>query len=588
MEQLMVELREGVPISAQLSEIAAAWRGGHWRSLLIHIYSGVPDEARLVGIAREVRAELPQAIVWGTMSAGEIMHGKVIPCSIALSALLFESTEIGLLRFDDVDGREAEVGRAFVKAVDSISGLKAVELSLRGIDMDTKNILREISRCRRDIQIFGGYPGGHHINTPEHFLFDADGVMYNTLLAITYVGDDFHIDVDKTIGWEPLGIPFKVTKADGNHLIEVNGKPAAGVYEKFLQIDRSLHNNAEDAYEFPLLTRDGEDEQLRTTVHIEEDGSLYLHGYVTEGMEIQLSYGNPSTIVERVNERLDALMAFRPQAILLYSCVVRKAFWEDFVNVEMEPFEAIAPTSGFHTWGELIREPHNGKLMEHNVTMLSIGMREGDAAAGELPKVRVDDTVLRGQASLLRRLTRLVYASMEELQKAHQRLTFMAERDALTGLYNRAKIEELIDAALDAAGNGHGEVTLVMLDIDHFKRVNDTYGHDTGDNVLREIACLLKAATVQVPGAKAGRWGGEEFFILFPGISLRQGFDLAENLRIAVEQFNFTGAGHVTISQGVIAVRSALDRQRVYTRVDNALYQAKQSGRNRVVQYGEV
>ena len=586
MRQFTVELQKSVPIWTQLSEIRSAWQEGCWRCLLIHIYSGLPDEALLVNVAREIEAALPSAIVLGTMSAGEILKGRVIPQGIGLVAQLFERTEIGLLRFDDVQDHEVEVGRRLVEIIDAIPDLKAIQLALRGIGMDTNHMYQEISKCRRDIRMFGGYPGGHQLNSPEHFIFDARGVMYDTLLVITYAGTDFHIDVNKTIGWEGLGMPFKVTRADGNHLIELNGKPAAGVYEKFLQIDRKLHNNAEEAFEFPLLARDGEDERLRSTVHIEEDGSLFLHGFVTEGMEIQLSYGDPSTIVDRVNERLNALRQFKPQAILLYSCVVRKSFWEDFVNMEMEPFEVIAPTAGFHTWGEIMREP-NGKLVEHNITMLSIGMREGDAPEEEIPPVKVNDAILRGQASLLRRLTRLVYTSMDQLQKAHNRLTIMAERDALTDIYNRGKIEALMDAAMDEAAAQHTEVSLVMLDVDHFKRVNDTYGHETGDAVLRELAALMKAAATKVPGAQCGRWGGEEFFILLPGVSPEKALEFAEDLRVTVERFNFPGAGHLTISQGVITTRGAVDRQHVYTLVDNALYRAKKSGRNRVAQCEE-
>lgn len=261
--------------------------------------------------------------------------------------------------------------------------------------------------------------------------------------------------MDKTVGWEALGFPFKVTKAAGNHLIELNGRPAAEVYEKFLQIDRKVHNNAEESFEFPLLGRQNGDDRLRSTVHIEEDGSVFLHGFVTNGMDIYLSYGNPSNIVEKANERLEALRRFKPQAILLYSCVVRKTFWEDFVDMEMIPFQKIAPSAGFHTWGEIMRVPETGELAEHNITLLSIAMREGEAPAQDLPVIRVDDSVLKGQASLLKRLTKLVYATMEELQKAHNRpeelnsrLTVMVETDYLTGLYNRGKIEERIRKAL--------------------------------------------------------------------------------------------------------------------------------------------
>lgn len=591
MIQLLVELRDGAPISEQVSEIRQALDTGRYRSLLIHIYSGVTGEVRLTQVAKALHACFREAVIVGTMSAGEIMNGRLMAQGILVSALLFEETEIRLMRFGGVKGHEAEIGRRICEALDAVPALKGVELLFPGTAMDTRTLYAELGRCRKDIGIFGGYTGGHQLNSPEHFVFDAFDVYYDAMLVVTYAGERLHIDMDKTIGWEGLGMPFKVTRADGNHLIELDGKPAAEVYEKFLQIDRKQHNNAEDAFEFPLIANQGGDEWLRSIVHIEEDGSMFLHGFVTEGMDIHLSYGNPSNIVEKVNHRLEALCRFRPQVILLYSCVVRKAFWEDFVNMEMEPFQQIAPTSGFHTWGEVMRNPATGAVDENNITMLSIAMREGDAPADGPADIRVDDTILRGQASLLKRLTRLVYTTMEELQKAHsslsvlnRKLTVMAEHDALTGLYNRGKMSQLINDALDDSVRTGREVSMVMVDVDHFKHVNDTYGHDAGDAVLSELARLLEGTASEVPGARTGRWGGEEFFILLPDTVRAAALAFAEALRVRVAEFAFTGAGRLTISQGVITALGGEDRKGLYTRVDDALYQAKTSGRNCVVQ----
>ena len=591
MKQMMIELRRDAAALAQLHEINAAWRTGSWSALLFHIYSGISDEAYLTALCQEIQQGFPEAVLAGTMSAGEICNGRVIEPGIVVSAMLFEAAEVRLLRFDDVKGREIEVGRQVRQRLDAIENLVGAELLFPGTSMNTQHMYEEISLCRREIALFGGYPGGHKLNSPEHYVFDVSGAMYNSMLVICYIGKTLEINVDKSVGWEALGMPFKVTRADGNHLIELDGRPAAEVYEKFLQIDRKQHNNAEEAFEFPLLANLDGDERLRSTVHIEEDGSIYLHGFVTKGMDIYLSYGNPSNIVRKVNQRLEALRSFHPQAILLYSCVVRKTFWEDFVDMEMTPFQELAPTSGFHTWGEIMRRMSTGELTELNITMLSIAMREGKPEGEPLPPAKVDDTILQGQASLLRRLTRLVYTSMEELQKAHnslrdlnQQLTVLAERDSLTGLYNRRMIEDLINEALDAAADTGCPVSLVMVDVDHFKQVNDTWGHDAGDAVLREIAALLDSVKRAVPGAQTGRWGGEEFFILLPGQGPEAAMAIAEGLRRDVERFSFTGAGHLTVSQGVITPDRGENHLSIFTRVDNALYRAKESGRNRVVQ----
>jgi len=246
----------------------------------------------------------------------------------------------------------------------------------------------------------------------------------------------------------------------------------------------------------------------------------------------------------------------------------------------MAPFAQMCCTSGFHTWGDILRNERTGELGENNITMLSVGMREGDAPEADLPEIRVDDTVLQGQASVLRRLTRLVYTTMSELQRAHNRLTVMAERDALTGLYNRGKIEQLINDALEQPGT----VSLVMLDLDFFKKINDNHGHDVGDMTLQEIAGIMNTSVHGYPDARIGRWGGEEFFIMLPGVDEAKVMAFAEHLRRAVDCHIFPHIGHLTISQGVITVNGGkgLDRKAIYKAVDDALYRAKEAGRNTI------
>jgi len=580
MKQMLVELVQGVPIAGQMADIINEKQTGKYRSLLLHVFSGIPDETLVVSVCRELEACCGTELIVGSMSAGEIKDGRMIQRGILISAILFEDSEVRVLRFDDVKGNEVATGIRIREALDAIPDLQAAEMLFPGTEMDTEHMYAEISRCRKGIRIFGGYPGGHKLNSPEHFIFDPSGAMYNSMLIVTYAGKNLHFDMDKSIGWVALGMPFKVTRAEGKHLIELDGRPAAEVYEKFLQIDRKEHDNAEEAFEFPLMARQNGEDRLRSVVHIEEDGSFWLHGFVTEGMDINLTYGDPSNIVEKVNERLEALRRFKPQAVLLYSCVVRKTFWEDFVDMEMVPFARMCSTSGFHTWGEILRNERTGELGENNITMLSIGMREGDAPATELPEIRVDDTVLQGQASVLRRLTRLVYTTMNELQRAHNRLTVMAERDALTGLYNRGKIEQLINDALDR----EGLVSLAMLDLDFFKRINDNHGHDVGDMTLKEMAGIMNTAVIGYDGAQIGRWGGEEFFILLPGMDEEKVMAFAERLRRAVDGHIFPNIGHLTISQGVITVNAGgeLDRKAIYKAVDDALYRAKEDGRNTV------
>ena len=120
-----------------------------------------------------------------------------------------------------------------------------------------------------------------------------------------------------------------------------------------------------------------------------------------------------------------------------------------------------------------------------------------------------------------------------------------------------------------------------MVDPDHFKRVNDTYGHPVGDSVL---ISLVKLLTVNCRTTDTvARVGGEEFAVLLPGAGTASGFTVAEKMRESVEAFDFEGVGHVTASFGVAELIAEDDLQRWYTRADTALYLAKNNGRNRTV-----
>ena len=558
--------------------------------MLGHIYSGLTEERFTSRIAEMVQELFPEAEIVGTMSAGEIKDGRLMQKGVLIAAMLFESTEVKVFRYDHVKENEETVGGRIRSDLEAMGHIRGAELLFPGTELNTRPFFRELSKCRKDIQIWGGYSGDHMLNAPVHYIFDTTEVLYDSVLVTVFIGENIFINIDKSIGWEPLGPSFRVTKAEGNRLMELEGRPASEIYEKFLQIDRRRQNNAEEGYAFPLLAKYNGEEWLRSAFHIEEDGSLNLHGFVTEGTEIQLSYGNPENILRVINQRLETIRQFKPQAILLYSCVVRKAFWDNLVDTEMEPFAQLASTSGFHTWGEVTRSKSTGEVVEHNVTLLSIAMREGEAPSKELPIVQADDRVLRGQAAMLRRLTNLIYITMGELQKAHsdlqklnERLSVMAERDFLTGLYNRGKIDEQINLALDEAENSMQPVSLIMVDVDHFKLVNDVYGHHAGDVVLQEIAGVLQSVADTCRG-NAGRWGGEEFFLLLPDTGEDEAMIAAEHLRMIVGKRTFPKAGKVTISLGVITVQGKADRKQVFSRIDSALYQAKDEGRNRTIQ----
>jgi len=154
----------------------------------------------------------------------------------------------------------------------------------------------------------------------------------------------------------------------------------------------------------------------------------------------------------------------------------------------------------------------------------------------------------------------------------------LAATDALTGLYNRYKFSELFLYEYELMLQRDNKMSLVMLDIDFFKKINDTYGHDIGDRVLVEVSNIILQSLRNTD--TISRWGGEEFVMLLPTANLQTALKIAENIRKTIEQKEINIAKHVTVSLGVTEVQKEDILESALKRADEALYEAKKSGRN--------
>lgn len=154
----------------------------------------------------------------------------------------------------------------------------------------------------------------------------------------------------------------------------------------------------------------------------------------------------------------------------------------------------------------------------------------------------------------------------------------LASTDALTGLYNRHKFTQLYLSSYESMIQRHNKMSLIILDIDHFKKVNDIYGHNVGDRVLVEVSKrLLKVLRGQ---DIVCRWGGEEFIILLPTADLDGALSIANKIKKSINELNIDKVGAITASFGVSEVREGEEMQDSIHRADKALYRAKKSGRD--------
>lgn len=226
-----------------------------------------------------------------------------------------------------------------------------------------------------------------------------------------------------------------------------------------------------------------------------------------------------------------------------------------------------------------------------NIPILAVCESEDKARALKALEVGVNDFIYRpiDDDELLARTRTLVKRKrhLDQLRTTVDSSMELAVTDQLTGLHNRRYMESQLKAHLNRAARGGPPVSVLIADIDHFKRVNDLFGHDAGDDVIREFAARL--ASNFRPRDLACRFGGEEFVVIMPETAAGDAMAIAERLRASIEESPFViGLARdrldVTCSVGVaIAGLNELDGDLLLKRADEALYEAKRSGRNKVV-----
>ena len=168
----------------------------------------------------------------------------------------------------------------------------------------------------------------------------------------------------------------------------------------------------------------------------------------------------------------------------------------------------------------------------------------------------------------------------EKIKKINRKFKKLSTTDSLTGLFNRREIQKILERIFEESKRYNQSFTIMLVDLDYFKRINDNHGHQTGDKVLQKISSILENNIRDVDNC--GRWGGEEFLIVCPNTDNKSGIKLAERLRKIIAEASLNPADKLTASFGIATYSGGEKLDRVIARADKYLYEAKENGRNKV------
>ncbi|WP_414151625.1 diguanylate cyclase [Acetobacterium carbinolicum] len=554
-------------------------------SVFVQVFSAVRDPCWMMAIESTLRESMPGGVIVGATTMGEIAVGRLLINTTVISFAFLEKTKIMGFLVNGDDGNEIDLGTNFAKKIErSCRGIAGIMLLATPFTMDVSVFLNGFSAARSGrYPVFGGGAGDYEAE--QEPLIALNGKCTSKgVLAVVFMGNDIQIDMHTYLGWQPLSKEMVITETDGLWVKKIDDEPAYEVFHRYLDIQ-----NDEDFFlnvlEFPLLLKRNGILYAKVPMRVNEEKAIKFIAELKEGEKVCIGYGNPSVMIEKANDIQNRIQAFKPEAIFLYSCICRRYLLQSEVDLETRPFESIAPTSGFYTYGEIYSQGHYVMLL--NATMVAVSMKERNGnklikkQEKRIEKPKLLDPFSSQHSQIISRLVNFIRVVTEELEQANAEARRLAERDYLTQAYNRMKAHAFIKNEIERCDRYDHVFSIIMLDMDFFKKVNDTFGHNLGDEILIHLVNLLSREIRTVD--MLSRWGGEEFLIIMPKTDSDGAKITAERIRIVIEQTQFTRGLTQTCSFGVTAYKKGESIESMIDRVDNALYEAKLRGRNCVV-----
>lgn len=544
------------------------------QSILISIYTHWNKPETIREMTRLFCAAFPEAEIAGMTTAGGIDNGRMQLRQTVVTIQFFEKSDVHTAIYDFSQEPMEEPGEKARSFCQRQKDLSALLLLMTQRYYNFEPFLTALDKLGKDIPICGGY--AHTYRNEEGIcVFTKDAILSRGILLVTFSGD-VKVMTTSVMGWQPLGRTMTITAIDGPLVIRsLDHKPAAYFYQKY------LHSTDFGKSEllFPLVRSRHQVQLSILPLEHRSDGALQTNVFSHVGDQVQMAYGDPDQVILSSREALGHIERFAPEGMLLISCVTRRYFLKEDVNQILSAYSDFCVAPGGYVNGELIRI--DGKTQATNMTLISVCFREGEAplvAATRKPHAPV---VLGETLSTIQRLATFVTETTKELAETQKQLSFAASHDSLSGLFNRGAMEKYLAQCIKNNAEIGMPLSAIMIDLDHFKTINDTYGHSIGDAVIRTLADLMKKHTAG--RGYAGRWGGDEFLIILPGSTLETAEMLSIHMKDALLHAHvLPDDSPVSASFGVTIARPGELEQSFYKRVDNALYTSKENGKNRI------
>ncbi len=552
-------------------------------SLLVQVFTSFPLKEQINKLLSDITLLLPNAVVIGATTDGEIMNGRVSVLQTVLSFTQFQKTKI-------LCASARHTNNAFVSGKSIAKNIlredtRVIITFVSGLNSSGESYLKGISSVDKNVIVAGGL-AGDNAEFVATYVFTKNEILDYGAVGVSLNGVSLHAHNEYAYNWDRVGAPLTVTRAEGNRVYSIDNRKAYDIYAHYLG-DKIAQRLPESGTEFPLIIRRAGMDISRAVLSVESDGSLIFAGDLKTGDSVQFGYGNINGIFEQSLNMTKHVSQQPAEAIFIYSCMARRHYLSEEIEIETLPFNTIAPTAGFFTYGEFFTLEKK-ELLNQAMTLLILSESNTTKKIDEDFSVYIKDNLLSSTNTInaLANLVRVASSELNEktkqLQEQRKSLYHQAHYDSLTGLANRILFHDRLLHAIELKQRNNHRLALLFIDLDNFKKINDSLGHDTGDEFLKAVAQRLENSSRD--SDTLARLSGDEFAVIIEDfVSLNSVSVYAQKiLRALSKEFSIeANTFYISCSIGISLFPEDSDNPKNLLKyADVAMYKAKQKGKN--------
>ncbi|QKF76574.1 FIST N-terminal domain-containing protein [Arcobacter defluvii] len=385
------------------------------KNLLIQIFCG-NKKHYLENIVKIITKNLPQAICIGSSTDGEINEENITTLNTVISISVFEKTTLKAIYVKNEN--------SFINGVEIAKELFSEKTKLLitftdGKKTNGEEFLKGINSINNKIIVCGGM-AGDNANFNQTFISYQDKVFTYGCVGVVLDSDVLQVRNSYNFNWSEIGIVHTIDEVDKNRVYKISGLTPLDFYKKYLgsYVASSLPATG---IEFPLIVQKNNLPLARAVISKHIDGSLSFAGNLEKGDIVKLGFGNIELIM---NNPIESLFKDQPleniESIFIYSCMARRRYMPNMIDIEIKPFSQIAPTCGFFTYGEFFHYQENNQLLNQSLTLVALS--ENCSKKNSKKQIKISQTPLSEHARSLEALTHLIQQSSNDYNKQSKKL----------------------------------------------------------------------------------------------------------------------------------------------------------------------